>query len=83
MLATTFVESSHTEKFRVPAKHGKGHEKARTVKVWRNFKPIEEIGHGRGHAYYYLPRSSSSKTAMRRSRSETAISGPSPRRPVF
>lgn len=43
MLATVFIESSHT--VRVP---GRG----RTRKVWRNFTPANETGRGAGHAYY-------------------------------
>ena len=44
MLATAFVESSATTT--IP-----GRGKARPVRVWRNFSPVEEKGHGRGSRY--------------------------------
>jgi hypothetical protein len=54
MLATTFVESSHTVKIQKETVDKKGRRKTHRVKVWRNFAPIEEAGHGRG-LKYYLP----------------------------
>jgi hypothetical protein len=45
MLGTAFVESSETTV--IP-----GHGKVKTKRVWRNFLPIEEKGHGAGRAYY-------------------------------
>jgi hypothetical protein len=47
MLATAFIESSHTVKI----KQGTG-RKSHMAKVWRNFAPIEEAGHGKGRRYY-------------------------------
>jgi len=44
MLATMFIETSHTVRM------GRGHH---GKKVWRNFAPVEEVGHGRGHVYYF------------------------------
>lgn len=52
MLATTFIESSHTVKIKQQKVDKKGHVKTHTTKVWRNFRPIEEAGHGRGRNYY-------------------------------
>lgn len=54
MLATTFVESSHTVKINKETVDKKGRRKIHRIKVWRNFAPIEEAGHGRG-LKYYLP----------------------------
>jgi hypothetical protein len=52
MLATSFVESSHTikETRHTVDKHHVTH--SHTVKLWRNFTPIDEKGHGKGHDYY-------------------------------
>jgi predicted chitinase len=47
MLATMFVETSHT----VRLKQGSS-ASHRTQKVWRNFTPVEEAGHGRGREYF-------------------------------
>ena len=44
MLATVLKETSHTVRV---ASHG------RTKKLWRNFTPIEEIGHGAGRPYHH------------------------------
>ena len=52
MLATTFVESSHTVKVKTQSMDKKGKIKSHQVKVWRNFTPIDEVGHGSGKAYY-------------------------------
>jgi len=51
MLATTFIESSHTVKIVVQGKNKHGHPINRTAKVWRNFAPVEEKGHGRTRRY--------------------------------
>lgn len=52
MLATTYVESSHTIRIQKVTPGKKGHSKTHSVKVWRNFSPIEEAGHGKGRKYY-------------------------------
>lgn len=52
MLATTFIESSHTVRVKRQTVDKQGHVKAHTTKVWRNFRPIEEAGHGKGRDYY-------------------------------
>jgi len=52
MLATTFVESSHTMKVQKVTVDKKGRSKSHSVKVWRNFAPIAEAGHGKGRMYY-------------------------------
>ncbi len=53
MLATMFIETSHTIRLREIERVGHDHHpKPRTVKAWRNFTPIEEAGHGRGRAYF-------------------------------
>jgi hypothetical protein len=51
MLATVFIESSHTVKLK-KVSVGKGGRRSHSVKVWRNFVPIEEAGHGKGRRYY-------------------------------
>jgi hypothetical protein len=51
MLATTFIESSSTVKVKRKSKNKKGHVVVRTAKVWMNFGPVEEKGHGRGLSY--------------------------------
>jgi hypothetical protein len=51
MLATTFIESSSTVKVKLTSKNKQGHVVVRTAKVWRNFAPVEEKGHGRTHRY--------------------------------
>lgn len=51
MLATAFIESSTTVKITRQSRNKRGHLVTRTVKVWRNFTPIEERGHGRGKLY--------------------------------
>jgi hypothetical protein len=52
MLATVFIETSHTIKVEKTTVNNKGKIKTQTVKVWRNFTPIEEVGHGKGKKYY-------------------------------
>jgi len=52
MLATTFIESAETVKVKRQSKNKKGHVVVRTAKVWRNFSPIEEKGHGRTKRYF-------------------------------
>jgi hypothetical protein len=54
MLATTFIESSHTVKVNKETIDKKGRHKSHKVKVWRNFAPIGEAGHGKG-LRYHLP----------------------------
>lgn len=54
MLATTFIESAETVRVKRTTKDKKGHPVVRTAKVWRNFAPIEEKGHGQ-HKRYYRP----------------------------
>lgn len=51
ILATVFIESSHTTKITKQTVSKKGRVKSHSVKVWRNFSPIEEAGHGRGKDY--------------------------------
>ena len=51
LLATTFIESSHTVKIVVQGKNKHGHPVNRTAKVWRNFAPVEEKGHGSTRRY--------------------------------
>jgi hypothetical protein len=51
MLATAFIESAETQRITRTTKNGRGHRITRKVKVWRNFKPIEEGGHGKGRRY--------------------------------
>jgi hypothetical protein len=51
MLATAFIESSETVKITRQSRNARGHLVSRTVKVWRNFSPIEEKGHGHGKRY--------------------------------
>jgi hypothetical protein len=52
MLATAFIESSHTVKVKKESIDKNGRHKSHGVKVWRNFAPIEEAGHGGGKRYY-------------------------------
>jgi hypothetical protein len=52
MLATVFVESSETVKIQKVTVDKKGRKKTHTMKVWRNFAPIDEKGHGKGRDYY-------------------------------
>ncbi|HEY8923762.1 MAG TPA: glycoside hydrolase [Polyangia bacterium] len=52
LLGTTYVESSHTVKITKVTQGKKGRAKTHQVKVWRNFAPIEEAGHGKGRKYY-------------------------------
>jgi hypothetical protein len=47
-----FVESSHTSRIQKVTVDKKGRSKAHSVKVWRNFVPIAEAGHGKGRKYY-------------------------------
>jgi hypothetical protein len=51
MLATTFIESSATAKIYKESKDKKGRTVRRVMKVWRNFTPVEEKGHGKGTRY--------------------------------
>jgi len=51
MMATAFIESAQTVKMTKTTKTGRGHRVSRKVKVWRNFTPIEEKGHGKGRLY--------------------------------
>jgi hypothetical protein len=51
MLATVFVETSHTVKITKTTKSKDGRIKPHTLKQWRNFTPIEESGHGKGRKY--------------------------------
>jgi hypothetical protein len=52
LLATTFIESSHTLKIRRDSIDRQGRTSAHTVKAWRNFSPTSEVGHGKGKKYY-------------------------------
>jgi hypothetical protein len=51
MLATAFIESSHTIKVAKQTKNPRGKLQTHTIKVWRNFTPIAEAGFGKGRAY--------------------------------
>jgi predicted chitinase len=51
MLATTYLESSNTVKEERQVKDKKGNVTTKTVKVWKNFVPTEEKGHGKGLKY--------------------------------
>jgi hypothetical protein len=51
MLATAFIETSNTVKITRAGKDKHGRSVTRIVKVWRNFAPVEEIGHGRKTRY--------------------------------
>jgi hypothetical protein len=51
MLATAFIETSQTVRITKSTKDKRGHLVTRKVKVWRNFLPIEEKGHGTGKDY--------------------------------
>ncbi|HEY2900956.1 MAG TPA: glycoside hydrolase [Polyangia bacterium] len=52
MLATMFVETSHTIKLkRITPGHPRM-QTSSTQKVWRNFVPVEEAGHGHGLRYF-------------------------------
>lgn len=51
ILATTFVESSHTIRVVKETKDRRGATKLHKVKVWRNFTPVSEVGRGKGKAY--------------------------------
>lgn len=54
MLATVFVESSHTVRTKKQIVDKNGRVKLQSIKVWRTFAPVEEAGHGKG-LKYYLP----------------------------
>ena len=51
MLATAYVESSHTVRIVKQTKDKKGRVKSHRLKVWRNFAPVQEAGHGKGRKY--------------------------------
>jgi len=51
ILATVFVESSHTVRIRKQTKSPKGKVTTQALKVWRNYVPVEESGRGRGRDY--------------------------------
>ena len=51
ILATAFIETSHTIKVARQAKDRRGKPRTDIVRLWRNFAPIEEAGHGRGRRY--------------------------------
>jgi hypothetical protein len=51
ILATAFIESSHTVRITKESVSKKGRVRSHKVKVWRNFSPIEEAGHGKGKDY--------------------------------
>ena len=51
ILATAFIETSHTIKVARQAKDRHGKPRTHIVKLWRNFAPIEEAGHGKGRRY--------------------------------
>ncbi len=51
ILATAFIESSHTVRVTKQTVDKKGRVKTHKIKVWRNFTPIEETGHGKGRRY--------------------------------
>jgi hypothetical protein len=48
ILATAFIESSHTVRITKESVSKKGRVKSHKVNVWRNSSPIEEAGHGKG-----------------------------------
>jgi len=51
ILATSFVESSQTVVKKTVTKDKRGRSHDHRSKVWRNFEPIEEKGHGRQFKY--------------------------------
>jgi len=51
ILATAFIESSHTVRITKQTVDKKGRVKTHKIKVWRNFAPIEETGHGKRRKY--------------------------------
>lgn len=51
ILATAYVESSHTIRIVKQTKDKKGRVKSHRLKLWRNFAPVEEAGHGKGRKY--------------------------------
>jgi hypothetical protein len=51
ILATAFIESSHTVRITKQTVDKKGRVKTHKIKVWRNFAPVEETGHGKGRRY--------------------------------
>ncbi|HEX3698442.1 MAG TPA: glycoside hydrolase [Polyangia bacterium] len=50
MLATMFVETSHTIKLKQAAPGG---QTSHVHKAWRNFTPVKEVGSGKGHGYHF------------------------------
>jgi hypothetical protein len=51
ILGTMFVESSHTVKVQKQIADKKGKVKTQTLKVWRNYQPVDEVGRGKGLLY--------------------------------
>lgn len=51
MLATVFIETSHTIKITKQTTNKDGKVVTHTLKQWRNFTPREETGHGKGRRY--------------------------------
>ncbi|MDB4980114.1 MAG: glycoside hydrolase family 19 [Myxococcales bacterium] len=52
ILGTMFVETSHTIRLKEQLGARVRPHKPRTVKAWRNFSPVEEVGHGSGRPYF-------------------------------
>lgn len=56
VMATLFIETSHTVRVVVPTLSSNGHSKKHVVKQWRNFAPVAEvIGKKVGHRRYLDP----------------------------
>lgn len=81
ILATCFIESSHTIKVTKQTRDKKGAIKEHVLKVWRNFSPADESGRGKGLAYgdpvkiFRLPTGSARITERDGDRWEMKLSG--------